>query len=85
MQVPTADMVETAADNLEKLDQGHRDRQVKELCSGIGFAVASACHIGYPLTEDMKYGYLLGLQTARLVLQQDIELQMKGIDSTKLL
>jgi hypothetical protein len=59
MVVPAAGTIEMARDSLLTLDQAHKDDQVKELRGAIGDDRGKL---------DFEYGYLLGLQTARVYL-----------------
>jgi hypothetical protein len=60
MIVPAAMFIEIASDQVQKLDRAQLLDQLKELGSAIGPARA---------TEQIQAGYLLGLQTARVLLQ----------------
>jgi hypothetical protein len=78
MQVPNAEQIETAIDQLNgpTIPQWLRDSQKKEL--------HSAGPEGYA-TKDFANGYELGLQTARVVIAQSVVVQLKGINPSDLL
>ena len=83
MQIPAAMFIESAADGLKDLAPFARRDQLRELAS---FGNVRAHNIGATgLSNDFEIGYLLGLQTARVILSMNGLLAMKGIDSRDLL
>jgi deoxyxylulose-5-phosphate synthase len=70
VQVPSAEMILTAADSLKKLSISFREDQIRELekcgpflAKGLGTT---------ELSIDLKIGYELGLQTARIMIAERI-------------
>lgn len=57
MVIPAASFIEMAQDSLKRVDEAHEARQIAEL----------RCALGQQ-NSDIEKGYLLGLQTARVIL-----------------
>jgi hypothetical protein len=58
MIIPSAEMIEQALDQVAELDAAHHDKQLNELGEALGEHA----------TSDIQVGYLLGVQTARVLL-----------------
>jgi hypothetical protein len=70
MQVPSAETILTAADSLKKLSISFREDQIKEL-EKCGQSLAKGLR-ATDLSVDLKIGYELGLQTARIMIAERI-------------
>lgn len=66
MQIPPVGMIEAAGDALNKLDPVTIEKEVKEL-HGLGMAQRMRILPEHSLTQ-FQIGYLLGVQTARVML-----------------
>ena len=83
MIVPAAMDIESAADSLKNLPHWIHDDQLKELAA---FGDARAKELGASgVSDDFKIGYLLALQTARVMIASSAELATKGADPNKVL
>lgn len=86
MQAPAAMFIEAAADQLKKYDitpNWIKQAQRKELTA---FGSARAQELkATGLTEDFVIGYELGLETARVILIMNPQLQQSGIDPKDIL
>lgn len=86
MQVPNASQVESAVDSLLKfkVDAKLGWMPVDELNEfDCAMGASRLQQLGLRLTtpdENMQVGYLLGLQTARVVIAQSAALILKGVD-----
>ena len=69
MVVPSAEFIESANDDLKKVDAAVLADQQRELYEATGKEDA-----------NLVEGYNLGLQVARLMIQANPELAIKGID-----
>lgn len=69
MMVPSAEFIESASDDLKKVDAAVLADQQRELYEATGKEDA-----------NLVEGYNLGLQVARLMIQVNPELAIKGID-----
>ena len=69
-QVPPAEFIEEAREELGKVDPAMLADQRKEL---------HVAHAG-PDTEDFRRGYETGLQVARVMLAHDIKAIQAGVD-----
>jgi hypothetical protein len=86
MLAPNASNIEGAADSLYSTQSGYpvmsefiRAAQLKELQSAMGAATAKKLGLTFPLTEEAKVAYLLGIQTARYILAMNPSLAIAGI------
>lgn len=86
MLAPNAEQIESAVDNLKvgttevlssypTLSDFIHDSQLKELHSALGENIS----------EDFVEGYMLGLQTARIVLLQSVKLMLAKINPIDIL
>jgi hypothetical protein len=83
MKIPSVGWIEQAAESLKRADPRMIAAQEKQLDS---FGAARAKQLGATdLTRDFQLGYLLGLQTARIVLSISTELGKKGIEPDSVL
>lgn len=78
MVIPAAMNVEIALDALPKVEQRWRDKQLEELSAGVGASSAQALGVTFPLSDEFKRGYELGVQTARNMVAGSAELLLKG-------
>lgn len=69
MNIPPAEIIESAVDEVVKLAAGVLADQQSELGEAIGAADASRMNIAFPLSSDFRSGYALGLQTARIMVR----------------
>jgi len=86
MIAPNAEQIEAAAENLLRgttkepvsvypiLSDFIYDSQLKELESAMGAEILEKLGSSFPLTENFKLGYMLGIQTARMVLMTSMSL-----------
>lgn len=82
-QIPAVMFLEMAADMLPKVAQAVRDDQQQELTE---FGDVRAQGLGATgLSKDMRIGYELGLQVARVMLFGNVELAKAGIKAEDLL
>ena len=70
MHIPAAEFIESAADDLKKVDTKILLDQKSELCEALGDRIDQMTCID---------GYQLGLQVARTMIATNIELQLKGV------
>lgn len=83
MQAPNADQIEIAADQLKTVDRGMMNSQIKELRE---FGDVRASAVGaHGCSPDFVLGYVLALQTARVVLAQSVALAMAKVPPETLL
>jgi hypothetical protein len=90
---PAAMFLETAADSLKYADPSMLASEVKELNSFGSSRAAQICQSDVMATAlrqstvsaDLTLGYLLGLQTARMILMGSPQLAIKGIKADSLL
>ncbi|HEX5426630.1 MAG TPA: hypothetical protein VFW94_24130 [Candidatus Acidoferrales bacterium] len=75
MIYPAAMFIEMGQDSLTGLSEEQRAHQMKELFSAIGVKT----------TGEFGDGYLLGLQTARVILAGSVALAKAGINPDELL
>ena len=68
MEIPSAMMIESAAEELNDVTQPNLDAQRKELESAMG-----------DQPDEFQAGYELGLQTARVMLQGDPKAVAAGV------
>jgi hypothetical protein len=80
MQIPNSDTIAMAADELLQLTEFEKTDQLKELHSAIGASVAKRLGVAYPSTEDYQVAYLLGVQTARVIVRSSSALILKGVN-----
>lgn len=74
MQIPPAGIIEMADDDLKNVTFEQKAKQLAEMGTATG------------IREGMfQQGYQLGLQTARVMLRQSTQLQLKGIKPEDLL
>lgn len=85
MQIPAAMMIESAIDNLPKLDPRWRNDQIKELDFAMGTDKAEKLGLTFPLSKEAQVAYCLGLETARVVIAMDMQVRMKGLDPETIL
>lgn len=85
MVIPAAMNIEVALDTLPKIDQRWRDDQLKELSEGVGESSAIVLGVAFPLSDEFKRGYELGIQTARNMVAGSAEILLKGGDPVKVL
>ena len=78
MVIPAAMNIEVAMTTLPKVEQRWRDDQIKELICGVGASDAQRLGVLFPLSEEFKRGYELGIQTARSMVAGSAELLLKG-------
>lgn len=69
MNVPAATFIEMAVEELKTLDQKQLEDQSRELDSALG----------KPATQENIYFYSLGLQTARVLLTENIGIERAGL------
>ena len=80
---PAAPFIEGAIDSLKDADPRMIESQTKELES---LGDERARKLGASgLSDDFHVGYRLGLQTARMILAESQELELKGIKPDSLL
>ena len=86
MLVPNASQVESAVDSLLKLKADEKlnwilPDECKELHEALGADVATRLGIVASASDvNLEIGYLLGLETARMVIAESAALIMKGVD-----
>lgn len=85
MLSPAAMHIEAAVDSLKNVPDWLRGSQLKELISALGFTTAQKIGLPFPLTEETKKAYELGLQTARIVLSGSSALALHHIDAKDIL
>jgi hypothetical protein len=78
MLSPAVMFIESAIDDLKNVPQFIADSQKRELTS-LGAARAQKAGAS-GLTPDFTAGYVLGLQTARIILAGSAALVTKGVD-----
>jgi hypothetical protein len=78
MLSPAVMFIESAIDDLKNVPQNIADSQKRELYS-LGDARAEKAGAS-GVTTDFTAGYVLGLQTARVILAGSAALVMKGVD-----
>jgi len=76
MQTPPAGIIEIAVEELKTVDKKHLNKQISELRIASGAMLTD---------ESFEDGYNLGIQTARVMLNVNVELQMKDIKVSDLL
>jgi hypothetical protein len=74
MIIPAAMFIESAVDDLKRVDSRWLADQLKELHEAVG-----------DKPQDFQDGYQLGVQTARGMVAQSGELLLKGADPQKVL
>lgn len=74
MQTPASGIIEIASDELKTIDKQHLAKQAKELCHAVAVT-----------DQSFEDGYNLGIQTARVMLNTNITLQMKDIKASDIL
>jgi hypothetical protein len=74
MQVPSASFIELANDQLPTVSPDHLEAQTRELREAMG-----------DVSPDFANGYELGLQTARVCIETNGELQESDIKADNLL
>lgn len=74
METPAAMFIESAKDSVARLDPQFKEDQLRELHEAIGDS-----------SQDKQDGYLLGLQTARVVIFESPLLREKGVDPQQVL
>lgn len=77
---PNAEDIERACDDLKSLSDFMKKSQMKELTSAMGASTLEKLGSTFPLTEDFRKGYELGLQTCRIVLRGSTALILKGVN-----
>jgi hypothetical protein len=88
---PAAMFIESAVDGLKNpVEQGGmpkwlRDSQLQELSAAIGENTAEQMGVQFPISDDFKKGYELGLQAARVVLASSVQLSVGGIKAQDVL
>lgn len=85
MQTVSAMFIESAIDEQNSQPQDLRDAQRREVAEAIGANVAQQLGVTFPLTDEAKTMFELGINSARVVLLLNVELRQKGIDPTTLL
>jgi hypothetical protein len=87
MQIPAAGMIESAVDQIKRkvIDDKHRGKQQAELTMAMGDDNLLALGAVVPITGEIRKGYELGLQTARVVLEGSPLLDLKDIKASDLL
>ena len=85
MNIPAASDIEGAVDGLGKVEQRWRDDQQKELTCAIGASTCKNLGIGFPLSDEFRSGYEIGIQTARRMVQGSAELLLHGANPENVL
>lgn len=85
MVVPSATEIAQAAERLVHLPDGIRRQQRQALEEGLGEAVSMRLGLPYMPTEGIKTGFELGLETARVRIEQSRELRLKRANPEKIL
>lgn len=80
MLSPAAMDIEAATDTLKEIPEFIQESQIKELVSAMGAATLEKLGSTFPLTEDFKKGYILGLQTARVIIACSPAVILKGVN-----
>ena len=85
MVIPAVMFIESAIDVLKTRDANHVGRELKEFDS-LGLRLADVqTRIGDLVLSDAQKGYLIGLETARVILAGSALLLKAGIDPEQLL
>jgi hypothetical protein len=78
MQSPAVMFIESAIDMLKDVPEFIANSQVNELKS---LGDARARRVGASgVTDDFTAGYVLGLQTARVIIMSSVEIRIKGVN-----
>jgi hypothetical protein len=85
MVIPAAMNIESAIPGLKQIEQRWRDDQIKELTCAVGASTATQLCISFPLSDEFKRGYELGLQTARGMIAGSVELMLKRANPENIL
>ena len=85
MQIPSAEVIEAAADAVKKLADNVRQDELKELHSAMGASELLELGLADFSTVGLQIGYLLGLETAREVIQTSPAVLTSGIDGKEIL
>lgn len=83
MQIPSAEIIEAAVDAVKKLPGNVREDELKEFHAAMG--ASELAELEVQDTVGLRIGYLLGLETAREVIQTSPAVLMKGIDGKEIL
>lgn len=83
--IPSAMIIEGAADSLRKMDPRSRDDQTKELHEAIGEDTATKLGLTFPLSAEVETAYALGVETARRMVAGSAEVILHGADPEKIL
>jgi hypothetical protein len=85
MVIPAAMNIESAVDMLGNVPEVARQAQRKELVAAVGAPAAKKLGLNFPLSDQEKIAYELGLQTARAFLSGSAALVLKGVDPKQVL
>jgi hypothetical protein len=85
VNVPPAEAIEGAIDNLKAVPAWIAKDQRGELTSAVGEDAAKKLGITFPLTADMEIGYDLGLAVARRMVTSSVALQVANIKPDEVL
>lgn len=78
MNVPNADQIETAVENIPKLTKFMVDHELGELHEAMGTPRLKQFGLE-ELTVDFRNGYLLGIETARVILATSAALAIANV------
>lgn len=85
MQIPNAETIEAAIDTLPQLEPRAKAEELEELTEAVGADSAAKMGIAFPVSEEFKQGYVLGLQVSRFSIAASPEVLMHGADPDKVL
>lgn len=76
--------IESAIDQFLSVPALEKEDELKEFHVAVGEMAATKMGFTYPVSDEVKTAYLLGLQTARVVVRDSAILLMKGFTPTEL-